>query len=44
MDINHSLIFNLIFLAGIAQIVLVFGSLVIPAMLNWKTNWLKFHC
>lgn len=41
MDINHSLIFNLIFLAGIAQIVLVFGSLVIPAMLNWKNELVK---
>ncbi|MNK19691.1 hypothetical protein D3C87_379190 [compost metagenome] len=41
MDINQSLIFNLIFFAGIAQIALVFGSLAIPAMLNWKTELVK---
>jgi len=38
MDTNQPLIFALVALAGLAQIALVVGSLIIPGILNWKTE------
>lgn len=41
MEINQDHIFILTRLAGIAQVVLVFGSFAIPAVLNWKAELAK---
>ncbi|HMI04904.1 MAG TPA: hypothetical protein VK541_20615 [Pedobacter sp.] len=41
MEINQGLIFLLILLAGIFQVVLVFGSIAIPKVLKWKTELAK---
>lgn len=41
MEINQNHIVILTRLAGIAQVVLVFGSFVIPAVLNWKKELAK---
>jgi hypothetical protein len=38
MDTDQPLIFALVALAGLAQIALVVGSLIIPGILNWKTE------
>lgn len=36
--ISHSLIQQIIFIAGLAQITLVAGSLFVPHLLKWKTS------
>lgn len=41
MKINQDLVFLLIHLAGIFQVVLVFGSFAIPTVLNWRSELAK---